>query len=206
MIKILLLILVPYLLSGCAVFHKSPSAVSVYDFGLQQLAHNRSQQSHQPRKSILIADAIVPSWLDNTAIHYRLLYHNPSQSYRYANSRWIAPPAAILTQQIRDRIVTHTNEQVIKNSSTAKTDYILHIELEEFIQAFDTEKDSHVVVGLRASLIERNSRNLFAQKDFSIKEKTPTADAAGAVFALGSASHQLINELVGWLTTELPPY
>lgn len=206
MMKILLLILIPYLLIGCAALHQSPAAVSVYDFGLQQLAQNKLQQSHQPKKSILIADATTPSWLDNTAIHYRMLYRNPSQAYSYANSRWIAPPAAILTQQIRDRIATHTNEQVIKNSSTAKTDYILHIELEEFIQAFDTIKDSHVVVGLRASLIERSSRNLFAQKDFSITEKTPTADAAGAVFALSSASHQLIDELVRWLTTELPAY
>ena len=206
MIKALLSILILYLLSGCTVFHKSPSSISVYDFGIQQHTQNRLQQSYKQRKSILIADATVPSWLDNTAIHYRLLYHNPSQSYSYANSRWIGPPASILTQKIRDRIVTNTNEQVIKSSSTAKTDYILHIELEEFIQAFDTMKESHVVIGLRASLIERNSRNLFAQKDFSIKEKAPTTDAAGAVFALSSASNQLINELIEWLTIELPPY
>lgn len=208
MIKALVLILTLHLLSGCAVFHKSPAAISIYDFGLQpsQQTQNKLQSSSQKRKSILIANATTPLWLDNTAIHYRLLYHNPSQSYHYANSRWIAPPAALLTQQLRDRIVSRTNEQVIKDSSTAKTDYILHIELEEFIQVFDTAKDSHVLIGLRASLIERNSRHLFAQKDFNIKEKTSTADAAGAVSALGAASNQLTNELIGWLTAELPAY
>ncbi len=208
MIKALLLILILHLLPGCTVFHKSPSAISVYNFGLQQSqqAQNKLQPSQQPRKSILIANATTPLWLDNTAIHYRLLYHNPSQSYHYANSRWIAPPAALLTQQMRDRIVSKTNEQVIKDSSTAKTDYILHIELEEFIQVFDTAKDSHVVIGLRASLIERSSRHLFAQKDFNIKEKAPTADAAGAVSALGAASNQVTNELIGWLAIELPSY
>lgn len=208
MIKALVLILILHLLPGCAVFHKSPAAISIYDFGLQQSqqTQHKLQPSPQQRKSILIANATTPPWLDNTAIHYRLLYHNPAQSYHYANSRWIAPPAALLTQQIRDRVVSTTNEQVIKDSSTAKTDYILHIELEEFVQAFDTAKDSHVVIGLRASLIERNSRYLFAQKDFNIKEKTPTADAAGAVSALGAASNQLINELIGWLAAELPAY
>lgn len=202
--KALLLILILYLLSGCTVFHKPPYSVSVYDLGIQQHTQNRLQQPYQLRKSILIADAAVPSWLDNTAIHYKFLYHNPSQSYSYASSRWVAPPAALLTQQIRDRIVTHTNGQVIKNSSTAKTDYILHIELEEFIQAFDTMEDSHVTIGMRASLIERNSRILFVQKDFNIKEKTLTADAAGAVSAFGSASHRLINELIEWLSIQLP--
>lgn len=205
MIKTLHLFLMLCLLSGCTVFHKSPTSIAVYDLGLQPHTHGQSQQPHQQRKSILIADATAPLWLDNTAIHYRLLYNNPSQSYSYANSRWVAPPAAILTQKIRDHIVTHTNKQVIKNSSTAKADYILHIELEEFIQAFNTANDSHVAISLRASLIERNSRHLFAQKDFGIQEKVPTADAAGAVFALGFASNQLINELIEWLIIELPP-
>lgn len=201
----LLLILIAHQLAGCVSFNKSQPTVSMYDFGTQQAQTTRqiSQQALQHRKSLLIADATAPSWLDNNAIHYRLLYHNPTQSHAYASSRWIAAPAALLTQQIRNRIVTRTNEQVIKDSSTAKTDYALHIELEEFIQLFDTMDASHIVIGLRASLVERNTRKLLAQKDLSITEKTPTADAAGAVFALSSASNQLINELVDWLTAEL---
>lgn len=204
----LLLILSLYLLTGCVAFNKSQSPISIYDFGMQQAQTTKqiSQQSLQHRKSLLIADATAPSWLDNNAIQYRLLYHNPTQSHVYASSRWVAAPAALLTQQIRSRIVASTNEQVIKDNSTAKADYALHIELEEFTQLFDTVDTSHIVIGLRASLVERNTRKLLVQKDFSIKEKAPTADAAGAVSALSSASNQLINELVGWLTTELLPY
>lgn len=204
----LLLVLSLYLLTGCVAFNKSQSSISIYDFGMQQAqpAKQILQQSLHHRKSLLIADATAPSWLDNNAIQYRLLYHNPTQSYTYASSRWVATPAALLTQQIRSRIVASTNEQVIKDNSTAKADYALHIELEEFTQLFDTVDTSHIVIGLRASLVERNTRKLLAQKDFSIKEKAPTADATGAVSALSSASNQLINELVGWLTTELLPY
>lgn len=200
------LILSAYLLTGCVALNKSQSPVSIYDFGMQHAQPIKPipQQPLQRRKSLLIADATAPSWLDNNAIHYRLLYHNPTQSYTYASSRWIAAPAALLTQQIRNRIVASTNEQVIKDNSTAKTDYTLHIELEEFTQLFDTTDISHIVIGLRASIVERNTRKLLAQKDLSITEKTPTADAAGAVFALSSASNQLINELIGWLTAELP--
>jgi cholesterol transport system auxiliary component len=204
--KVRLLIPMLFLLTGCSVFHKPSPSMAVYDFGIQSLTQNKLLQPNQQRKSLLIADATTPSWLDNTAIHYRLLHNNPLQLYSYANSKWVSPPAAILTQQIRDRIVANTHEHVIKNSSTAKTNYILHIELEEFIQIFESLQSSHVSITLRASLIERNSRSLFAQKNFNIKEKAPTADAAGAVSAFGFASNQLINELIEWLTMELPVY
>ncbi|TXI18676.1 MAG: hypothetical protein E6Q62_05985 [Nitrosomonas sp.] len=207
MIKSLVLIPIFYLLSGCAALYKpATSNIAVYDFGVQHHpSQNESQSLNQKRKSLLVTDAAAPSWLDNTAIQYRLLYHSPSQAYTYANSRWRAPPAIIMTQIIRDRIITNTGEQVVKNSSTAKTDYILHLELEEFIQAFDTMNDSHVIIGLRASLIERGSRNVLAQKDFTLKKEAPDADAAGAVLAFSSAGNQLIGELIEWLAMQLPP-
>ena len=81
---------------------------------------------------------------------------------------------------------------------------MLDIELKELVQLFETATDSHVVFGLRASLIERNSRKLLAQKDFSISEKAPSADAAGAVFAMSVASNHLLNELVDWLNAVSP--
>ncbi|MBY0475525.1 MAG: ABC-type transport auxiliary lipoprotein family protein [Nitrosomonas sp.] len=202
-----LLILFILFLTGCSVLHKPQSAISTYALGMPHLSLTEQvpKQLQLHRRSLLITDATAPAWLDNTAIHYRLLYHNPAQSYAYASSRWIAAPATLLTQQIRNRIVTSTPEQVLKDSGTAKADYALQIELDEFTQLFDATDSSHVVVSLRVSLIERNSRKLFAQKDFSTIESTPSADAAGAVFALNSASKKLINELVNWLIVELPP-
>ena len=205
MTKIFLLIVSIYLFSGCTLLQKSPAPISVYDFGSQLSQHPepaQQQSSHQRR--ILIADASAPSWLNNNAMHYRLLFNNPTQSYTYARSRWIAPPASVVTQQIRNRIVTHANGLVVKENGTAKADYILQIELEEFMQAFDQANDSHVVILLRASLIERNSRQLLAQKDFSIQQKTPSADAAGAAFAFSSASNQLVSKLTDWLAIQLP--
>ncbi|WP_293005046.1 ABC-type transport auxiliary lipoprotein family protein [Nitrosomonas sp.] len=205
--QMLLLIVILLFLTGCSVLHKPQSAISTYAFGMPHLSLTEQvpNQSQLHRRSLLINEAAAPAWLDSTAIHYRLLYDNPAQSYAYANSRWIAAPATLLTQQIRNRIVTNTPEQVLKDSGTAKADYVLQIELDEFTQLFDTTDSSHVVVSLRVSLIERNSRKLFAQKDFSTIESSPSADAAGAVFALNSASDKLINELVSWLTVKLPP-
>lgn len=205
MTKTFVLFVMISLLPGCVFLHQSQSA-AIYDFGVQPATHTQPVpgQAQQLRKSLLVADATAPIWLDNTAIHYRLLYHNPAQSYAYANSRWIATPAALFTRQLRHRIVTSTQEQIINDSSIATADHVLHTQLEEFSQVFDTATDSRIVIGLRASLIERSTRKLLAQKDFSITEKTPSADAAGAVFALSSASNQLLNELVDWLAAALP--
>lgn len=206
MSKISLPLLILCLISGCAFLHKSQPA-AIYDLGMQAATHAQqpSQQTQLRRKSLLVADTAAPAWLDNTAIHYRLLYHNPAQSYAYANSRWIATPAALLTQQLRNRIVATTQERVIKDNSMAAADHVLHTELQEFSQLFDTASDSRIVIGLRASLVERNTRKVLAQKDFSITKKTPSANAPGAVSALSAANNQLLDELVDWLSATLPP-
>lgn len=189
--------------SGCAAVQKAPISIATYDFSPQSSSPHSPKTFQTQKKSLLIADATVPAWLDNTAIYYRLLYHNPAQSYSYANSRWIAPPAAILTRKIRDRIIADTQGQVIKNNTTANADYTLHIDLDELIHAFDTPDDSHVEIGIRASLIERSTRRLLAQKDFQAQEKSPSANAEGAVSAFNVASNQLIDELIEWLALQL---
>jgi len=191
--------------SGCVAVQKAPQVIAIYDFSKRSPSQHSSKTFQTQKKSLLITDAAVPAWLDNTAIHYRLLYLNPAQSYSYANSRWIAPPAAILTSKIRDRIIADTQGQVIKNNTIANADYTLHIDLDELIHAFDTPNDSHVEIGMRASLIERGARRLLAQKDFKVQQKSPSANAEGAVFALSAASDQLIDELIEWLALQLPP-
>lgn len=210
MIKMLLPLSIALLFTGCTALHQSSPVAAVYDFG-SLYASPAGQSSQLPqlpqslKRSLMITDADAPSWLNTTAIHYRLLYHNPAQTYTYANSRWIAPPAALFTQQLRNRIASQLHEPVTKDSSTAKTGHVLNIELEEFVQLFDTAADSRVVIGLRASLIERNSRKLLAQRDFSVSENAPAADAAGAVAALNAASHRLINEMIGWINDAALP-
>ncbi|MEE8618399.1 MAG: hypothetical protein V3S86_03930, partial [Nitrosomonadaceae bacterium] len=74
---------------------------------------------------------------------------------------------------------------------------------EEFSQVFDAVDKSHVVIRLRASLIHRSSRLLRAQRNFSMEQATPTANAAGAVQALTESSDKLIENLIDWLAEKL---
>jgi len=198
-----ILLVATMLLTGCAITPQARIAPTVYDLGLMQPT-DASAPSGQPlMASLLVAEATAPTWLDSQAIQYRLAYHDPSQTHGYANSRWAAAPAALLTQRIRSRIAVVTNNGVVSASDGVRADYVLRLGLEEFAQVFDTAEQSRVVVRLRASLVERGTRRLLAQRNFSVEQAAPTADATGAVHALTEAGDRLTGDLIDWLAAKL---
>ena len=194
-------------LAGCATL-RTQTSTAVYDFGLQRLTTSANQaeapSDMRLQASLLVTDATAPTWLDSTAIHYRLAYYDLAQTHAYATNRWASPPAALLTQWIRSRIAGISDGGVMSAADSVQTDYILRLELEEFTQVFDTADQSRGVVKLRASLINRSTRTLEAQRSFHIEQTAPTPNAAGAVRALAEASDRLIGDLLGWLAEELP--
>jgi cholesterol transport system auxiliary component len=200
------LILVIVLLAGCAA-PRAQAPAAVYDFGAQRLATAPGtpdiSSGRRLRASILVPDALAPVWLDNTAILYRLAYRDLAQVYAYASSRWAATPATLLTQRIRSRIAMVNDAGVVSATEGARTNYMLRLEVEEFTQIFDTTDHSRGVVKLRASLIDRRTRLLLSQRNFSI-EQSAAPNASGAVRALTEASDNLIGALIGWLAEELP--
>ncbi len=200
-----LYVLLSIWLAGCTIMPQAKTPVSVYDFGLQQVSstYNTSNQQQQLWTSLLLEEATSPVWLDSKAIQYRLAYLDPTQSYNYANNRWAAAPATLLTHRIRNRIAAVTNDKIVSTSDGTRADFTLRLELEEFSQVFDAVDKSHVVIRLRASLIHRSSRSIRAQRNFSMEQATPTANAAGAVQALTESSDKLIENLIDWLAEEL---
>lgn len=199
-----LLIIITLLLSGCAFAPPVEAPLTVYNFGVQPTSDTKNIDSPSTKSPILsIADATSPTWLDSQAIQYRLTYHNPLQLYAYANSRWAATPAAMMTLQVRSRILTETGITVIKPGDGAQADYTLQIELNEFSQVFDDIDKSHAIISLNASLIHRKTRALIAQQHFSMQQKAVTADAAGGTKALTDASNNLTERLVHWIFKEI---
>ncbi|KIO49902.1 ABC-type transport auxiliary lipoprotein family protein [Nitrosospira sp. NpAV] len=205
--KLLVPILAMILLAGCAA-PRTQIPTAIYDFGLERPSAASSAadpSSSGPRLSAsLLVAATSPAWLDNPAIQYRLLYHDRARSYTYASSRWAAAPATLLTQRIKDRIAGVNNDGVVGANDGVRADYALRLELEEFTQAFDTPHQSRAVIKLRASLIQRSTRSLLAQRSFGVEEAAPDATAAGAVRALSEASDKLIENLINWLAEKLP--
>lgn len=199
-----ILLFATMLLAGCAGAPHVRTAPTVYDLGLLQ-STDAPVLSGQPQlmASLLVAEATAPAWLDSQAIQYRLAYHDFAQTHSYANSRWAAAPAALLTQRIRSRITAVTHNGVVSASDGVRADYALRLELEEFTQVFDTVEQSRAVVRLRASLVERGTRTLLAQRSFSVEQAALTANATGAVRALTEAGDRLTGDLIDWLAAEL---
>lgn len=203
MIK-LLVTLFALLLTACTLTPQLNTPIAIYDLGIQQAETNQiANQSSTKSLSILITEIASPIWLDNHAIHYRLAYQNPAQLHSYANSRWAAAPATLLTQQISKQLMADTTYEIINTNDGIHGDFALNLTLENFTQTFDSANESHATIHLNASLIERRTRSLTAQRQFTIQKMASTPDSAGGVYALIEASNQLNNEIIDWLSNEL---
>jgi cholesterol transport system auxiliary component len=201
-----LLIVASITVMGCAG-PRTVAPVAIYDFGSQRLsvALNSADEPERLRlpASLLVAEVTAPVWLDNTAIQYRLAYDDLAQSHAYAGHRWAASPATLLTQRIRNLLASISDGRVVSTADGARTDHILRIELGEFTQVFDTPDQSRVVVRFRASLIDRATRSVIAQRSFSGEQTATSPNAKGAVRSLTDSSDKLIAELIGWLAEEI---
>lgn len=194
-------------ISGCVMQRPQPS-VAVYDFGSHRpladdTADTLGAAIPKLEATLIVAETAAPPWLDGTAIQYRLAYLDPTQSYAYADSRWAAAPAMLLTQRIRSRIAEINSDGILSPADRIPANYLLRLELEEFSQVFDSAAESRGIVRVRASLIDRQARSLTAQRSFSIEKSASTADARGAVRALTEASDKLIVNLISWLSDSL---
>lgn len=190
------------LLAGCSLGGNKSPAPAIYDFGLKSLPSSVQVAPHL-NASILMTEITAPVWLATPAIQYRLAYHDAARSYHYAQSRWVTSPAKLLSRRIQDDLVQSTRKGVVSSHEGLKSDYALHLELEEFTQVFDQPHSSRAVIRLRANLVERATRQLIAQHKFSVEQATTSADAAGAVAALIQLSDQLSTEIIRWLADQL---
>lgn len=192
-------LMVSVLLGGCISAPQPKSPVAIYDFGPQRV----HEDSKRINASLLVPDIAAPSWLDSPVITYRLAYANEIRHHAYANSRWVAAPAALLGQRLRQRITAVSEKGVIDSRDGAQADYVVRMELQEFIQVFYSEKSSYVTIQLRASVIRPPERTLIAQRSFTVRRVTPSPNAEGAVKALADASDDLIDELLDWISRNL---
>lgn len=185
------------LLAACG--GSPPAAVGVYDLGPAAPAPGAKISA-----VVLVPTIVAPLWLDSTAIVYRLNYQDAARSRTYAQSRWAGTPAEMLGYQLRGRLAQVANGGVVGAADGARADYALRLELEDFSQAFDTAEASRGVVKARATLIDLGTRNVVAQRSFTIDRPAPTANADGAVRALGQGSGLLVEQIVAWTAASIP--
>ena len=183
------------LLGGCASRGPLPT---FYDFGPPAPQAATAQAAVAPLPVLVIADANGPSWLDSQRMYYRLLYADAQQSRPYAYNRWNTPPLQLLSQRLKTR-VAQGGVKVLSTTDAAAGIPLLRIDVDDFSQNFDSEKQSSGQVTLRASLFR--GHQLLDQKTFSRNSRAASADAQGGAQALALASDAVAADLLAWLGT-----
>lgn len=190
------------LLAGCANVSSRQAFPKHY-----ALAGAELPASHEPtatHMTLRIARIAVPSWLDGTDMYYRLDYRHDDSIAAYAQSDWLAPPAQMLEQVIRNTIAGGgTWRAVFGPDDPANADFSLRTRIDDFGQVFTSPQQSYGVLDAVATLVDNRDETAVAQKRFYLRVAAPGADAAGGVAALNSASRQFAVELQQWLQANI---
>src|SRR5689334_19050833 len=133
-------------LSACSLGPPQREPSASYDLGPARAAAAPGQAI---AATLLLPDVSAPGWLDGNGIVYRLNYENAARPQAYAGSRWVAPPAALLTQRLRSRFAQRARG-VVTGADGVRADYVLRVDLEDFSQVFSTQASSQVALRARA--------------------------------------------------------
>lgn len=173
-------------LGGCALTPLAPTR-SVYDFGLAPAAPASVGAPLAGR----ITDVGAPPWLAGDGIAYRLAYQQPLRLEHYRDSVWAAPPAALLTQRLRERLAATPG-------CAGRAAALLAVSLDEFEQVFASPSSSRAVLRVHATLWPAGTAGPALQQHWRL-EQPAAPDAAGAVLALAQAVDAWLPQLDQWL-------
>ncbi len=180
-------------LSACAI--NKPEPLALFDLGPSpRLSTVGAKPLALP--PVLWVDVSAPSWLSGPGIAYRLDYVDPLRREVYRDSRWAAPPAALLTERLRQRLAAEAGHSA--GPSAPALPAPLRLELEEFGQSFASPSESQVRIRLRARFGDGAAQR---QQVFDWVQAAPSADARGAVQGLSQGSDQLIEQVLAWLAS-----
>lgn len=155
------------------------------------------------RATLAIPRIQAPSWLRSTALVYRLAYAPPAYLRSYALSEWITPPGDLLTLRLRERIAQANDGFTLARLPDRADGYRLDVALDNFAQVFRSPDRSRCVVTLTATVLQAGDR-VVAQRTFRSDRPAPSANAAGAVEGLATATDADFEQILTWLRETLP--
>jgi len=198
----LALVLILCAFCGCSLLPSKERPKAEFDFGPEPNAASHSAPLSPMQ--LMVYDVIAPTWMDGTAMYYRLAYENAAVPRPYAESEWVMSPAALLTQRLRSSAAVDADGGTRAVGVHGPAVYALHSELLEFEQIFDAPGRSHGVLRLRATL---EGEGMWTQRTFAVDRPAPAPNAAGGVTALVECTEELERLLEEWVSRSVsgPP-
>ena len=187
------------MLAGCAQLSSRQTFPKHYTL-VDSPASMQQTSGTTSRVTLQVARITVAPWLQGTALYYRLDYRHDDRIATYAQSDWVSPPANLLETMIQNALASGGHWHIVTGpTGPARTAFALHVQLNDFSQAFASPGQSHGVLDATATLVDNRNGNAIAQKSFHVEAAAPSADAQGGVKALNHAALQFTAELERWL-------
>jgi cholesterol transport system auxiliary component len=188
------------MLAGCAQLASRQSFPKHYTLTGSPMSARQSPDPASRQATLQVSRITVPPWLQGTALYYRLDYRQNDRIAAYAQSDWVSPPARLLEPIIRNAISRSGTWRIVTGpTGSTRTDFSLHIGLDDFSQAFASPNRSRGVLDATATLVDNRNGKAIAQKYFHAEAAAPSPDAQGGVKALNHAALQFTGELERWL-------
>jgi cholesterol transport system auxiliary component len=193
MIKKYILLSLLFLFTAC-----STTVPTVVKYKISpEIKLNKYENSSCTSKSAKVALAFTNSSLISKDMSY---VKGNSKVYEYSESAWLNNPnyavSSELIKMLRDIDIF---KSVQESKSRSKADYIIEVNLEDFMQYYSKNiKDSYALVQINLSIIDSETSEVISTKTFRSKVETKTLDAEGGVDALNSALTNVLSESSSW--------
>jgi len=148
-------------------------------------------------KSLKVAQAFSSNTLMSRDMSYGL---GDSKQFIYSESQWaLTPNRAITTKFLAELRNSHLFKSVQISKSRSRNDYILEINIVDFMQYFDENSSSsysQFIVSL--TIIDAKTNRVFATDTFKSKVDVKTLDASGGVDGLNEALEEVLSQSNSW--------
>lgn len=119
----------------------------------------------------------------------------PYQVDYFVKNQWAEPPVQMLHPLILQTLENSHYFSVVTAASNTKYDYILATQLMDLRQVFH-RCGSFISLRMCAQLINNDTNEIIAVKQFCVTEKAPCCNPYGGVIAANRATSRLLAQLV----------
>jgi cholesterol transport system auxiliary component len=188
--NILILLMGLFLLSGCSVFSPVKTETQT-TYLINKAPHPISKRANRSI-NLLVTPPEANSIYNTTDMAYTT---QPYQIGYFAKSSWAEPPTQMLQPLIIQTLQkTRYFHSVGSLSTIGQYNYILNTQLLQLQQ--DYAKFPHVLhFVLRAQIINANTNQVIASKEFSTNEPLNRNDPYSGVMAANKAAATVLNQL-----------
>lgn len=182
---------------SCTIFpNQETPPVHTYVLTLEPSALENWPSCTSRHGTLLVSSPREAAGFDTPRIAYLM---RPFEVKYYAYNRWAESPGRLLLPLLVQGMgETNCWDHVAPRNSGAAGNYRLDTEILQWQQEFFGEPN-RMRLSLRAQLVQSDSDQVLAMKKFEVVEKTPSADAYGAVMATNQGVAEVLRKLAAWI-------